>query len=93
VAELVRTPQSPEDFYRGKTVNLPDWPQPGGAYDASARLLGRHRVRAQDFSNGLTCRAYRWGHRKAERLGGLEVHGHLEFCRKLHREIARLGAA
>jgi hypothetical protein len=30
----------------------------------------------------------RVGHRKAERLGGLEVHDHLEFCRKLHREIA-----
>ena len=31
-------------------------------------------------------------HSKAERLGGLEVHDHLEFCRKQHREIARLGA-
>ena len=29
-------------------------------------------------------------HSKAERLGGLEVDGHLKFCRKLHREIARL---
>ena len=33
------------------------------------------------------------GYRKAERLGGLEVHGHLIFRRKLHREIARLLAA
>ena len=32
------------------------------------------------------------GYGKAERLGGFEVHGHLEFCRKLHREIARLRA-
>jgi hypothetical protein len=32
--------QSPEDFYRGKTVNLLIGTQPGGAY---ARLLGRHR--------------------------------------------------
>jgi hypothetical protein len=32
-------------------------------------------------------------HRKTERLGGLEVHGHLELGRKLHREIARLRAA
>ena len=30
---------------------------------------------------------------KAERLGGLQVHDHLEFCRKLHREIARLFTA
>src|SRR5215831_8632762 len=35
----------------------------------------------------------RWGDGKAERLGGLEVHDHLEFCWKLHREIARLLAA
>jgi tripartite-type tricarboxylate transporter receptor subunit TctC len=34
--------QSPEDFYRGKTVNLLIGTQPGGAYDAYARLLGRH---------------------------------------------------
>jgi hypothetical protein len=27
---------------------------------------------------------------KAERRGGLAVHDHLEFCRKLDREIARL---
>jgi hypothetical protein len=32
-------------------------------------------------------------HRKAERLGGLEVYDHLELGRKLHREIARLRAA
>jgi hypothetical protein len=30
------------------------------------------------------------GYRKAKRRGGLAVHDHLEFCRKLHREIARL---
>src|SRR6516165_3130006 len=35
----------------------------------------------------------RWGYRKAKRLGGLEVQDHLEFCRKLHREIGRLRAA
>src|SRR6516162_6901551 len=35
----------------------------------------------------------RWGYGKAERLGGLEVQDHLEFCRQLHREIARLRAA
>jgi hypothetical protein len=32
-------------------------------------------------------------HSKAERLGGLEVHSHLVFHRKLHREIAWLRAA
>jgi len=30
---------------------------------------------------------------KAERLGGLEVHGHLKFCRELHREVRRSGAS
>src|SRR5215471_13160452 len=34
--------QSPNDFYRGKTVSLLIGIQPGGAYDAYARLLGRH---------------------------------------------------
>jgi tripartite-type tricarboxylate transporter receptor subunit TctC len=34
--------QSAEGFYRGKTVNLLSGSQPGGAYDAYARLLGRH---------------------------------------------------
>jgi hypothetical protein len=33
------------------------------------------------------------GYGKAKRLGGLEVQDHLELGRKLHREIARLGAA
>src|ERR1700731_4264784 len=32
-------------------------------------------------------------HVEAERLGGLEVHDHLELGRKLHREIGRLRAA
>src|SRR6478609_8062160 len=32
-------------------------------------------------------------HFEAKRLGRLEVHGHLKFRRKLHREIARLLAA
>src|SRR5262249_28719707 len=30
------------------------------------------------------------GYGKAKRRGGLAVHDHPEFCRKLHREIARL---
>ena len=38
----------------------------------------------------ISAKQYRWGYGKAERLGGLEVHGHLKFCRKLHREIAGL---
>src|SRR5215831_15552395 len=35
----------------------------------------------------------RRGYGETERFGGLEVHGHLELGRKLHREIARLLAA
>src|SRR5262252_7497772 len=41
----------------------------------------------------VSAKQNRSGHREAKRLGGLEVHGHLEFHRKLHREIARLCAA
>ena len=33
------------------------------------------------------------GYGKAERLGGLAVHDHLELGRQLHREIARFIAA
>ena len=33
------------------------------------------------------------GYRKAKRRGGLAVHDHLEFCRKLYREIVRHLAA
>src|SRR6516225_7712790 len=49
----------------------------------SRRFIRSPRLRA----------AVSMGHGKPERLGGLEVHRHLEFCRKLHREITRLGAA
>ena len=45
------------------------------------------------FDHLVGAQQYRLRHRKAERLGGLEVHGHLVFRRKLHREIARLLAA
>src|SRR5437868_15460483 len=34
--------QSPEDFYRGKSINLLIGIQAGGAYDGYARLLARH---------------------------------------------------
>jgi hypothetical protein len=33
--------------------------------------------------NALSQRQYRWGNRKTKRLGGLEVHDHLKFCREL----------
>ena len=49
-----------------------------------ARCLFDHLVSAQQD---------RLRHRKTERLGGLDVHDHLVFRRKLHREIARLLAA
>ena len=35
----------------------------------------------------------RRGYGKTERVGGLAVHDHLKFRRKLHRKIARLLAA
>jgi len=32
----------------------------------------------------ISAQQYRWGYRKTERLGDLEVHDHLEFCRELN---------
>jgi hypothetical protein len=37
--------------------------------------MNRHNQ--QLFDDLVGAQHYRWGHRKAERLGGLEVHGHL----------------
>ena len=53
--------------------------------------INRHNQQLFDDLGGA--KQYRWGYGKAERLGGLEIYDHLEFCRKLHREIARLLAA
>ena len=47
-------------------------------------------ARAALFDLLISAKQYRWGYGKTERLGGLEVHGHLKFCRKLHRKITRL---
>jgi tripartite-type tricarboxylate transporter receptor subunit TctC len=41
-AAVTAAAQSPEDFYRGKTVTLLIGTEPGGAYDAYARLLARY---------------------------------------------------
>jgi hypothetical protein len=50
-------------------------------------------VRAFSFDDLVGAQLNRRGYGKAKRLGGLEVHDHLEFCRELHRKIARLLAA
>ena len=52
-----------------------------------------NRYNRQLFDHLGGAQQNRWGYRKAERLGDLEVDGHLKFCRELHREIARLCAA
>src|SRR6516164_3032183 len=57
----------------------------------SSSAINRHNRHLFDHLVGA--QQDRRGYRKAERLGGLEVHDHLEFCRKLHREIAGLFAA
>ena len=54
----------------------------------SLSAINRHNQRLFDLFVGA--KQYRWGYGKTERLGGPEVHGHLKFGRKLHREIARL---
>jgi hypothetical protein len=53
--------------------------------------INRHN--RQLFDLLISAKQDRWGYGKTERLGGLEVHDHLELGRKLHREIARLLAA
>ena len=50
--------------------------------------INRHNQQLFDLL--ISAQEYRRGYGEAERLGGLEVHDHLKFCRKLHREIARL---
>ena len=72
------------------------FPIPIAAFRAQGRFsqlsaINRHN---QQLFDDLGCtQHYRWGYGKTERLGGLEVQDHLKFCRKLHREIARLLAA
>jgi hypothetical protein len=51
------------------------------------------RARTCLFDDLVRSQQNRGGYRKIERRGDLAVHNHLEFCRKLHREIARLRAA
>jgi hypothetical protein len=50
-------------------------------------------VRYALFDQFVRAEHYRWGYLKTERRSGIAVHNHLEFGRKLHREIARLLAA
>ena len=81
------------------------WPLPGKAAvvpDISGRLLMTRCCRRRSNCSALRdfllddlvgAQQNRLRHRKSKRLGGLEVHDHLELGRKLHREIARLLAA
>src|SRR6516225_9933846 len=57
------------------------------------RLIAPALAGAFSFDHLIRAQHYRWGYRKAKRLGGLAVHGHLELGRELHREIARFLAA
>ena len=70
---------------------------PARVSDFAAPQRGRcsaiNRHNQQSFDQLVRAQHYRWGYRKAERLGGLEVDDHLVFHRKLHWEIARLRTA
>src|SRR6516162_10642264 len=57
------------------------------------RLIAPALAGAFSFDDLVCAQDYRWRYGKAERVGGLAVHNHLELGRKLHREIARLLAA
>src|SRR5262249_49009570 len=64
---------------------------------AGSEAMGQHRTHAVQQTSPINqlvgALLEEPGHVQAERLGGLEVHDHLVFHRKLHREIARLRAA
>jgi len=45
----------------------------------------RTAAKAPLFDNLVGTGEKRWRHCQAERLGGLEVHGHLKFCRELRK--------
>ena len=57
------------------------------------RLIAPALADAFSFDHLVRAQQNRWGYGKAECRGGLAVHDHLEFCRELHRKIARLRAA
>jgi len=57
------------------------------------RRSGRRRRPAALFNHLVGAQQNRWGYRKAERLGRLAVHGHLEFCRQLNGQLRRLRTA
>src|SRR6516162_4827877 len=57
----------------------------------SLSAINRHNQHLFDHLGGA--QQNRWGYREAERLGGLEVHGHLKFCRQLNGQLRRLCAA
>ena len=58
--------------------------------ERSKRAMNRLMHRSNLFDHLSSAHQNRSGYDKTERLGGLEVHDHLKFGRKLHREIARL---
>src|SRR5262249_45875152 len=74
----------PPESQRRPGPTRPESPLRAGFTWAGPALLFDDLVGAQDDR--------RW-YRKPERRGSLAVHDHLEFCRELHREIARLLAA
>ena len=45
---------------------------------------GTREGRPRLFDHLGCAQHYRWGYGKTERLGGLEVHSHVEFCRQLN---------
>jgi hypothetical protein len=52
-----------------------------------------HRSKTGPYSMTSSAQHNRWGYRKTERLGGLEVQDHLELGRKLNGQFRRLCAA
>jgi len=52
-------------------------------FAVGTRVTTRLRL-AHLFDHLISAQENRWRYHKGERLGGLEVHGHLKFCRQLN---------
>jgi hypothetical protein len=84
-AVLLREGVELVDQALGMNPAQPCWPTRNCPASSLMITLSRRKPWARDlFDHLVGAKQNRWGYRKAKRLGGLEVHGHLKFCRQLN---------
>ena len=92
MAEMGHKPAYPSPRRAGGMSAMPEMVSDFAALQRrKCSAINRHNQQLFDLLVGA--QQNRWGYRKTERLGGLEVQDRLELGRELHREIARLRAA